>query len=90
MKTKKEIEKICNNCMLYDRDKNQCRVAVLVDGKEYHMPVEPSDPCHFDELNIEISQVRWWVEDKDGKPTDGDGTVKIEYPEGFFGNGTAS
>ena len=33
-----------------------------------------------------VEQVRWWVEDPEtGNPTDGNGTVKIEYPEGFFG-----
>jgi hypothetical protein len=30
--------------------------------------------------------VKFWVEDKEGKKTSGEGTVKIEYPEGFFGN----
>jgi len=80
-----KIEKICNNCLLYDREKQTCKVGVLVDGQEYHMPVFPSDKCHFDELGIEIKQVRWWVEDDDGKPTDKDGTVKVEYPVDFFG-----
>jgi hypothetical protein len=39
----------------------------------------------MDELQIEVKQVRWWVEDEKGKPTEGDGVVKIEYPEDFFG-----
>jgi hypothetical protein len=33
----------------------------------------------------EIQQVRFWVENEEGKPTNGDGVVKMEYPEGFFG-----
>ena len=34
----------------------------------------------------ENKQARFWVEDpKTGKPTTGNGIVKIEYPEGFFG-----
>jgi hypothetical protein len=49
------------------------------------MPVFPKDKCHMEELGIEIQQVRWWVEGQDGKPTDGDGKVKIEYPNNFFG-----
>jgi hypothetical protein len=85
MSTKKNIDKICNNCLLYNRDKGECKVAVLVEGKELHLPVQPQDKCLFDEVGIEIKQVRWWVEDNEGKPTNGNGTVKMEYPEGFFG-----
>ena len=85
MSTKKNIDKICNNCLLYNRDKGECKVAILVEGKELHLPVQPQDKCLFDEVGIEIKQVRWWVEDNEGKPTNGNGTVKMEYPEGFFG-----
>jgi hypothetical protein len=85
METKKNIEKICNNCLLFDRAKGQCKVGVLVDGAEYHLPVFPSDKCHFDEIGIEIKQVRWWVEDENGNPTEKDGIVKFEYPSDFFG-----
>jgi hypothetical protein len=85
MSKKKKIEQVCGNCLLYNPDKKECRVAILVDGREFHMPVFVTDACHMDALNIPVQQVRWWVEDKDGKPTDGNGTVKIEYPEGFFG-----
>jgi hypothetical protein len=85
MKNKKNVEKICNNCLLYNRDKKECKVAVLVEGKELHLPVIPSDSCHYDALGIEIKQVRWWVENEEGQPIEGNGKVKIEYPEGFFG-----
>lgn len=85
MKSKKDIKKICNNCLLYNRDSSTCKVAVLIEGKEYHMPVNLGDSCHIEELGIEIKQVRWWVEDGSGEKTSGDGIVKIEYPEGFFG-----
>jgi hypothetical protein len=40
----------------------------------------------MDELGIPVDQVRWWVENKEGKKIDGNGIVKIEYPENFFGN----
>jgi hypothetical protein len=34
----------------------------------------------------DIKQVKFWVEDpKTGEKTKGDGVVKIEYPEDFFG-----
>ncbi len=39
----------------------------------------------MDELNISVQQVRWWVEDEKGNPTDKSGKVKIEYPTNFFG-----
>lgn len=81
---KKEIEKICGNCLLYNHDKKECKVAILIEGKEYHMPVFIHDKCHMDELNIPVEQVRWWVEDAEGKPTNGNGTVKMEYPNNFF------
>ena len=82
---KKKIEPICKNCLLYNSEKKECKVAILASGKEYHMPVELNDRCHMDELGIEVQQVRWWTEDKNGKPVHGNGVVKIEYPENFFG-----
>lgn len=85
-KKKKAVEPKCKNCLLYDREKGQCKVAILIDGKQVHLPVFPEDNCHMDELGIPVQQVRWWVEDPStGKPTDGNGEVKIEFPEGFFG-----
>lgn len=78
-------KEVCGNCRIYNPDKGTCGVAVLIEGKQYNMPVFPKDKCHMEELGIEIQQVRWWVEGQDGKPTDGDGKVKIEYPNNFFG-----
>lgn len=76
----------CGNCLLYNRSEQTCGVAILMDGQKYHLPVDPEDKCHMDELGIQVQQVRWWVEDpKTGEKTDRDGIVKIEYPEGFFG-----
>jgi hypothetical protein len=81
----KKIEPICKNCLLYNHEKKECKVAILIEGKEYHMPVNQNDSCHMDELGIEVQQVRWWTEDDKGNPTSGNGTVKIEYPKNFFG-----
>ena len=82
----KSIEKICGNCQLFNKNTESCAVSILLEGQQYHMPVSPTDTCHMEELGIEIKQVRWWVEDsKTGEQTDGNGVVKIEYPEGFFG-----
>lgn len=84
-KTKK-IKEICGNCLLYNSNKKECKIAIIIQGEELHLPVEPQDNCHMDELGIPVQQVRWWVEDGEGKKTEGNGVVKIEYPEGFFGN----
>jgi hypothetical protein len=80
----KKIEKICGNCLLYNNSKKECKVAILIEGQEYHMPVSPQDNCHMEELNIPVEQVRWWVEDEKGQPSNS-GKVKIEYPVNFFG-----
>lgn len=86
MDEKKSIEPLCKNCLLYNREKGNCKVAILIDGNQYHLPVSPEDHCHMDELGIPVQQVRWWVEDpQTGMPTKGSGVVKIEYPDGFFG-----
>lgn len=86
MAKKKEIEKICGNCLLYNSEKKECKVAVLVEGKEYHLPVAVRDKCHLEELNIPIDVVRWWVEDENGNHIDGNGIVKVQYPKNFFGD----
>lgn len=83
---KNKIEPKCKNCLLYNREEGLCRVAILINGEQIHLPVSPEDNCHMDELGIPVEQVRWWVENpKTGKQTDGNGVVKIEYPKGFFG-----
>jgi len=82
----KSKEKICGNCRLFNYKNSTCGVAILYEGQQLHMPVDKKDKCHMEELGIEVQQVRWWVEDpKTGSPTNENGVVKIEYPEGFFG-----
>jgi len=90
MKKKSKTEPKCKNCLLYDRTHGICKVAILINGEEIHLPVFPDDNCHMDELGIPVEQVRWWVEDpKTGKPAD-KGIVKIEYPENFFGENSGN
>lgn len=92
---KKKIKHICNNCRLFDPGTNRCGVVVLLDGKQTHLPVEPRDPCFFEQEYInpethlpedfnEIRQVKLWVEDEIGDKSNC-GEVKIEYPHGAFG-----
>jgi hypothetical protein len=96
-KKNKTVEPICKNCRLFDSHRSLCRVVILHEGQKTNLPVEANDLCFFEQpyfdpithrretLN-EVKQVRFWVEGKDGKKTDGDGVVKMEYPEGFFGS----
>jgi hypothetical protein len=94
MAKKKKIEEICKNCRLYDPGKKHCSVVVLWEGERVHIPVDPQDKCFFtdkfdsnsgENFQDDIKQVRFWTEDEKGQPTNGNGTVKVEYPEGFFG-----
>jgi hypothetical protein len=73
------MEKICKNCLLFDKEKQACKVAILIEGKKYNLPVFPEDKCHLDELKIPVEQVRWYEEEIQNKKT-----VKIEYPERLF------
>lgn len=39
-----------------------------------------------EKFKVGVEEVKWWTENpKTGKRTTGDGVVKIQYPEGFFG-----
>lgn len=94
-----KVEQICGNCKLYDPEPSKCKVVILHEGQRINIPVDPKESCFFEQscfdpktgreetLN-EIQQVRFWVEGKDGKKTDKNGVVKMEYPEGFFGDTT--
>jgi len=64
-----------------------------------HLPVLAKDPCFFEENYFDpsseaiedfagnIKEVKFWVENEKGEKTNGKGTVKMEYPEGFLGDG---
>lgn len=93
MKRKKPIERICNNCKLYNPQEGHCSVVVLWEGRRAHIPVSPGDPCFYESLDVEVpgagfvqdlKEVKFWVENQNGERTGGDGVVKMEYPEGFF------
>jgi hypothetical protein len=90
----KKVEEICGNCRLYDRNEKNCRVVILYKGERLKIPVDPTDKCFYqgkfiaapvpfqeEVFNVEIQQVRFWEEN---------GKVKIEYPEGFFGEESGS
>lgn len=95
---KKKLEHKCKNCGLFDKAQEICRVIVLVEGERINVPVDSEDDCFYEgtftaidvdgkkeEFNVPVENVKFWVEDEEGNQVDGDGIVKIEYPEGFFG-----
>lgn len=83
------MQRICKNCRLFNEPDGTCSIRILHQGVVWRdIPVDPNDECLWEELGIadHIQQVRFWVEDDNGEPTKGNGTVKIEYPPGFFGS----
>jgi len=92
-------EKKCGNCQLYSPKEKICKVVVLWEGERHNLPTDFNDDCFFEQEFIangekfipaeKIKQVKFWVEDPNtGEKKSGDGVVKIEYPEGFFGDET--
>jgi hypothetical protein len=96
---KKKIEPICKNCRLYNPARGLCSVVILHEGERVNIPVDPNDQCFFEQQYFdpttgsfedfnEVKEVKFWVENDKGQKTNKDGVVKIEYPEGFFGDKT--
>ena len=97
---KKKVKEICKNCKLFNAKESWCQIVVLHEGERHHLPVHPNDKCFFEteflaaneegELETfkpEIKEVKFWVEDPvTGEKTDQDGIVKVQYPDGFFGD----
>lgn len=96
---KRQIERICKNCKLFDPKKSECAIVVLHEGRRHRLPVLAQDPCFFEEAYFDpkadfpedfvedIKEVKFWVENEKGEKTKGNGVVKMEYPEGFFADG---
>ena len=76
---KKEIERICNNCRLFDANNRQCSVVVLVEGNRYKIPMDAGDKCFYEtgyfdpttraveDFADHIEEVKFWLEDENGK-----------------------
>lgn len=72
------VEKICKNCLLYNKQEGTCRVNVLFEGEMLNIKVDPYDNCYWLELEeecrqinpnenpIEIKQIRSWSDGKNG------------------------
>lgn len=77
--TKKQIERICNNCKLYDGNRKECSVVVLVEGNRYKIPMDPEDTCFYEtgyfdpttkateNFAEDIQEVKFWLEDEKGR-----------------------
>lgn len=89
---------ICKKCLLFDKKNKRCKVVILYEGEKYNLPVEENDTCFFEnefvaineegdkeKFKVNVEQIKFWVEDENGNKTEGRGTAKVEYPEGFFG-----
>ena len=89
---KKQVDRICKNCRLYNDKDQVCSVVVLFEGKKLHVPMDPQDTClyenqYFDptteslkSMVDDIKQLRMWVEDENGQKSK-EGIVKIEFPD---------
>lgn len=98
MSNKHSIKKICGNCKLFNETKNECCVVVLHEGQRLRIPVDREDACFFENEYFDpttkalenfaesVQEVKFWVENEKGEKINGNGVVKIEYPEGFFGD----
>ncbi len=71
---KKEIEHICNNCVLYNPQEKICTVNIMYQGEPFELETKPGDRCHWERVGKEmgidilsqIKEIRVWREgDKD-------------------------
>jgi hypothetical protein len=72
----KYIQKICNNCQLFNPVDNVCGVTVIYGGEYLELMVKPTDRCHWERVErelsrefseetlIQINQVRMWSNEK--------------------------
>ena len=89
-----EAEGECQVIILHEGKKWNLPVSAN-DKCFYENTFVSKEPCFNKEGDVtghktelfkpEVQEVRWWVEDDKGNKTNGDGRVKIQYPQGFFG-----
>jgi len=75
----KQIERICNNCQLYDAKSGECSVVVLHGGRRFKVPMEPQDKCLYEteyfnpttksmeDMAGDIQEVKFWLENDKGQ-----------------------
>jgi hypothetical protein len=67
----KKIEKVCQNCSLYSKEHSTCGVTIIQDGELHEITTKPDDECVWEEMGIQVNQIRVWSDGKNGY---------IEYP----------
>lgn len=70
-----KIEKVCRNCSLYSKDHSVCGVTILNEGEHYEITTKPNDECVWEEMGIQVNQIRVWSDGKNGY---------IEYPKNLY------
>lgn len=75
----KQIERICNNCKLYDAKNRECSVVVLYEGERHKIPMDPEDKCFYEtgyfdpvsktteDFSADIQEVKFWLENEKGE-----------------------
>lgn len=58
--------RICKNCGLFDPKSNTCGVTVIQGGEYYEITTKPDDPCVWEEIGVEVNQIRIWSDGKNG------------------------
>lgn len=49
----------CGECLLYNKEEGLCGVTVLHQGEYVQIGVKPTDRCHWQELGIEVQELRY-------------------------------
>lgn len=95
-----EDKPICGHCRLFNPKTKRCGVLVMFEGQKVNLPVDSNDECFFEQefkaidvdnrkvekFKVDVQQVKIWVENPKTGEKCKKGVVKIEYPEGFFGD----
>jgi hypothetical protein len=86
----------CSCAVVVIADPAMAEALNILPGDRIHVPVDAEDNCIYEDQYFdpttkamedfnEIQEVQFWVENQQGEKTDGNGVVKMRYPEGFFG-----
>ncbi len=63
---KQPITHICKHCSLFVAKESICGVNIMQQGEIYEVTVQPQDKCLWEELGIEVKQIRMWSDGKNG------------------------
>lgn len=50
------MEKICKNCLYFNKEKSICNITIIHEGEYYELPVLPTNECYWLKLENELSQ----------------------------------